>query len=137
MAGGTPNRPGQRLPRTPCDLCGGSIIWVEVRTTGRRVPINPEPVTNHQDGEFRRTSAQDAQGRKDLVDPVAENERWMHKTLYARHMSTCEMMQFCRSIGIYGAKECKAHIAQPSGRGMTQMQREDLEPEKYTRRKDL
>lgn len=138
VASGTQDRPGSTLPRTPCDLCGEPTVWVENRRTGRRIPLDPTPVEDHRQGEFRRSRKGDAHGKTNVVDPVGEEERWLHRVLYQPHTKTCPARARCRSVGAHSFQQCKDYLdSERQQHGMTQSVRESLQPEAYTRRKDL
>lgn len=125
MDRGTQRPRSARLPRTRCVLCEQEIIWVEHGT--RKVPLNPRPVTDHRYGEFKRV------GATNKVTQVPETERWTHSTLYEGHRDTCLPWLQCKAEGIRTFDECKKR----SKPAMTQLVRENQEPEKYGLRRDM
>lgn len=121
------------LQRVPCKLCGEEVVWVTRLSDGRRVALDPQ--SNYSDGTYGRVNPAKAEGRTDVVEMVPEEERWMREKLYTLHYQTCARQQMCKRLGIHGFEMCLKHLNESRNlvkqNGMTQSQREDLEPERY------
>jgi len=131
---GVASRPANngRAPRTPCDLCGEAIVWVEETKTGKRIAINPDPPAHFLDGCYIR-----GRGGGFSVEFVPENERWMQVRLYQKHLDTCPEWQSCRRQGVK-FPQCRERAQKlRSTPVMTQTMREKKQPEVYARRRDL
>jgi hypothetical protein len=119
---------GSRLPRSKCQLCNVEIIWVEKVRDGKKVPLNPSPVSEHRFGEFKRV------GATNKVEVVPESERWRYELLYQSHRDTCQPWLQCKAEGIRTYVECRERCERV---GMTQLVRENREPDQYALRRDL
>lgn len=125
--------PSGRLPRARCDLCGGSVVWVEQRATGKRAPIDPEPVDDHTKGNLARVNPALVGGKTNVVEVIPEPERWMVARLYVSHHATCEAWQRCRADGLT-MKECKDRCNhQRMTPVLNQSARETMSPQGYQR----
>lgn len=121
----------QRIPRVPCSLCGEQIIWVESRSTKKKMPLNPDPVPFPQ-GNLARVHHSLVDGRRDVVDVVPESERWMKSHLYLAHHATCHVWLSCVRDGIRNFKECQERCNHQKGAPiLSQSRREELNPVSY------